>query len=321
MIKLLEKNEEDLSKLLNKNIDFDGKKEEVRLFFQTLHFTLDRSYPNSMKPITYFMTCISAGNMRTALEMFNHFLSSGNTKMAEIISKVTKGEYYHIHEYQFLKSVILSDHKYYSQEKSNIMNIFDFNTELYASHFIHLRILNYAYINKDNQTSKGRGFIQINKLITEAGELFIPTEAIQESLKILLIHNLIIADTQSKTQFENATHFKITSTGTYYLTQLVKQFIYLDLIQFDTPVADVNLVKRLRAQIDEEYMDRRIDRCYAFIEYLCEAEKIEFEEHPEYKNSELTSRLFMPDIISIYLQETAIILDKVRRKRANMSKN
>jgi len=310
----LKKPPEEIKKILKTSLDLEDKIEEIAIFFNIIKNSIKRKSPNRASSITYFITQISAGNMRVALKMFNAFLVSGNTKVEEMFRIYRDGGGYQIAYYQFLKSVILEDSKYYIGDKSSIMNIFEINRPFSESHFLNLRILNYAYINKANDSPVGRGFIEINRLKSEAEDLFINPKAVEEALLRLAKFDLISFENQSKTDIKNASYFCITSTGSYYLTQLSKHFIYLDLIAGDTPISDINVVEKIRTLIDRTDIDDRLKKTEILLDYLKEFEDNEFNENPEYKGSDLTNKQFMEDIIRNYYGEKRYIQDKIERR-------
>ena len=65
-------------------LDLEDNIEEIVLFFKILKNSIKRDIPRRISRIAYFMTELSAGNMRVALRMFNAFLQSGNTKVDEM---------------------------------------------------------------------------------------------------------------------------------------------------------------------------------------------------------------------------------------------
>lgn len=295
LLDLLNKNNSEISNILKKEINFGGKKEEIKIFFNVLKDSLQSNIYYLRRPITNFIRCISEGDMRAALGMFNNFLISGNTKIDEMMSVYQKAQEYTIAPYQFLKSVILAHSIYYRGDKSDILNVFDVNTELSDSHFLHLRILNYARKKSTNEPETGeRGYININRLIREADDIFISEQAVRYSLKKLAMKRLIKFDNQSKDSLKNAIYFKITATGEYYISQLIRKFVYLDLIHPDTPISDSNVYLSLKRSIDETNLRNRFARTYKFIDYLKKKEEEEFNENPRYSISELTERRFMP---------------------------
>lgn len=313
ILDFLKKPPEEIKKILRTSIDLEDKIEEIVLFFKILEGSIERKVPAKISQIAHFITEISAGNMRVALKMFDTYLVSGNTKVDEMFKYYRRGGY-QIAYYQFLKSVILGDSKYYIGDKSFIMNLFEILPSS-ETHFLNLRILNYAYINKANDTPVGRGFMGINRLKSEAETLFINPKAIEESLLMLAKFDLICLENQSKTDIKTASYFCLTSTGSYYLTKLSKHFVYLDLIAGDTPISDINVVNKIKKLIDSTLMENRFKKTETLLNYLKECEDDEFRERPEYKDSDLTNKKFMGDIIRNFNEEKEDIRGKIERRK------
>jgi len=313
ILDFLKKPPEEIKKIVGTTLDLEDKIEEIVLFFKILEGSIKRKVPAKISPIAHFITEISAGNMRVALKMFDTCLVSGYTKVDEMFKYYRKGGY-QIAYYQFLKSVILGDSKYYIGDKSFIMNIFKILPSE-GTHFLNLRILNYAYMNKANDTPVGRGFMRINTLKLEAETLFINPKAIEESLLMLAKFDLICLENKSKTDIKTASYFCLTSTGSYYLTMLSKHFIYLDLITGDTPISDINVVNKIKELIDSTVMEDRFKKTETLLNYLKECEDDEFRERPEYKDSDLTNKKFMGDIIRNLNKEKEDIREKIERRK------
>jgi len=314
LLDLLKKPPQEIIKTVKTSLDIEEKIEEITLFFKIIKDSIRRKVPHKSSSITYFITEISAGNIRTALRMFNTYLISGNTKVEEMFS-IYKKEGYQIAYFQFLKSVILGDSKYYIGDKSFIMNLFEVNSPYSDSHFLNIKILNFAYLNKANDSPVGRGFIEINRLKLIAEEYFINIKAIEDALLRLAQFDLVIFENQSKTDICNASYFSITSTGAYYLTQLTKHFIYLDLIAGDTPLCDINTEKRIKQLLDSNDMEDRFRKTDFFLKYLQECEDIEYNEHPEYYESDLTKYRFMKSIIDNFEAEKNYIRMKINKRK------
>jgi hypothetical protein len=300
LLDLLKKNPDVINKILKTSCDLEDKIDEIVAFFKIIKYSLERKKINKAASITYFITQISAGNMRVALRIMLHIYEEQGVYM--------------IHNYQFLKSVILGDSRYYIGDKSFIMNLFEINPPFSESHFLNLRILNYANINRGNQSPVGRGYIEINRLKSETENLFINPKAIEESLLMLAKFDLICLESQSKRDLKTASYFSLTFTGSYYLTQLTKRFIYLDLIAGDTPIADINVVQKIKKLIDSSAMEDRFKKTEILLNYLKECEDNEFNEHPEYKSSNLTNKRFMGDIITKFMMERLYIREKIEIK-------
>ena len=182
-------------------------------------------------------------------------------------------------------------------------NLFDFNTEYSNDHFLHLKILRYAESHLTNISEMGRGFVEINRLMLEAHNLSISPKAIEDSLLRLARRNLIMLDTRSRETVNKASHFRITECGNYYLNELIKTFVYLDLVWTDTPIADKDIVTRLRTLIDSLRMDFRFKRTRIFLDYLLQMEEKEKSLHPEHASSPLGRYWFTKNMISGFENE------------------
>ena len=255
--------------------------------------------------------------MRRALELFSIFLTSGNTKIRDEILPIYRygdSKIYQIAYHQFVKAIVLGTNRYYSEQKSYLMNMFNFNPEYSHSHFLNLKILNYAQNHLMDDSPYGRGYVSINRLREEAKSILIPVEAIDESLRKLAERGLITLNTRSRETLENASHFMITDCGSYYLEVLIFRFVYLDLVLADTPIADIDLVSKLRSVLHCRDLEDRFSRTEMFIEYLITSEEREFQLNPEYVTSELGRYRFAGRIRKAFLTERKYIEGKIASK-------
>lgn len=308
----LELPEDEFKQLIRTNLDFDYRLKRIKKFLQIVKDSIARRPDVG---ISQFMTRTCGGNMRRALELFARFLVSGNTKIQEMLDIYNYSGFYQIAYHHFIKSIILGDYKYYSEESSYLMNLFDFNMNYSNSHFLKLKILNYAKDHLSSDGEIGRGYLSINLLCEEASNISINPKAIDDSLLKLAKYDLIILDTRSKVSLENASYFKITETGNYYLDFLLSRFVYLDLVWADTPIADIDAVTKLRSLLREIDLRKRFERTEIFLEYLKYMEERDIELNPKYKTSDLGKHRFMSKIISRFEKEKNIVLIKTSRNR------
>lgn len=176
------------------------------------------------------------------------------------------------------------------------MNLFDFDSSLTDSHFHLLRILKYL-IERNNKKSKiGRGYVEINELVMTAEDISIRREVIYDSIVRLSSSNLIELDNQSQSDVNTASFLKITPAGTYYLTDLIFEFVYLDSVIIDTPISDDSLFNHIKYSLNATELSTRVERTRRFVKYLVLAETDEFEDRPQYLHSELTNYYFAKNI-------------------------
>ena len=197
------------------------------------------------------------------------------------------------------------------------MNMFDLNPQYAYSHFLHLRMLNFLHSRMSYETTHGPGFVEIDSIIQNAEAVSTTETAIEWSLKELAYFGLVQFENQSNTGYDTATYVRITNSGIYYLKELVRRFVYLDLMWIDTPIADPMIVKELLHKLVELegskaswHLQERFSRTEIFLNYLSKTEKQEFGENPEFTDSVLTKTEFMPNILKSYKEEKDYIESK-----------
>lgn len=288
-----------------------SRSQEIKEFLEIIKDTIFRRPKRSA---TKFISKTSGGNMRRALDLFSRFLVSGNTKVKEILDVCRREGSYTIAEHQFVKSIVLDNLRYYSEEQSYLMNVFNFDTELASSHFLKLKILKYAEERASTDSLYGRGYVSINKLLKEASEIGISPEAIEDALLKMAKYRLILLNTRSRSSLENASHFVLTDCGDYYLNVLIRRFSYIDLILADTPITDVDLVNQIRNMLPERRIHIRFDRVSRFLDYLKKMEEREQELNPEYRLSSFGKHRFASKMLSSFQREKSYITEKIREK-------
>ena len=271
--------------------------EDLIKYFEIINFSLQIQNKQS-KRIVNFIDSVSVGNMRLALQMFKHFLISGNTNIDEVFKKTEEQDQpYQIAYHQFIKSIILGERRYYKQDKSYIINLFDFDDSLSDSHFNFLRILKFLLVRENKKSPLGfRGYVDINELVVSAEDVSISRDIIIDSLLRLSHYNLIEFDNQSKSDISSASFSKITPAGKYYLNSLIYEFAYLDSVIIDTPISDHAFFSQLRYLIHMPELENRITKVDRFVNYLVKAENDEMKDRPQYLNSEFVSCTFAEDI-------------------------
>lgn len=271
-------------------------------YFAIIRGSLGRKNEQSRKLVS-FINSISVGNMRDALIMFTYFLISGNTNVEEIFRKNDESGWYQIAYHQFIKSVIMGEHQFYSQDRSHLMNIFDFDPTLTDSHFNSLRILKYLADAYNKRSPIGRGYLGLEELIYTAEIVGVRRNVIYDTLSRLAQWTLIEFDNQSKKDVAHASYVKITSAGRYYLDNLRHEFVYLDSILIDTPISDEKVITQIRSTLQNPDLDQRLRRTGLFVDYLERAESREFKDHPEYVHSELTNKQFAHETADVFRRE------------------
>jgi hypothetical protein len=261
---------------------------------------------------------LTMGNMRSALSMFRTFISSGNTKIDKILDIYSGNKSrrvpYHVPFHEFTKSVMLGDHRYYSEAHSSVVNVFALSGYGPGSHFTALRILTYLML-ASNRTSVNfeRGFVEQGELLDAFAVLPSGTQEARAQLQRLLKANLIEGDTGVASDLDRCRALRATAAGEYYLTFLVRAFAYLDLVFIDTPICDSAVMTRLRELRDGRDAAARFERVDLFLDYLAKEEIREHETQPALESVAAFQGLLIPIIADQIAKEKQVIAAKFQR--------
>jgi hypothetical protein len=151
--------------------------------------------------ISRFIEALCFGNMRLALDMFSTFMTSGATDVDKMLNIYRRSGSYFVAFHEFVKSIMLGDRRYYRDQASAIMNVFDCGAERNSSHFTCLRIIYALSLRRGESTREGQGFVEIAQLVSASEDVFDNREDVLRSLNRLVIKQLIEADTKSVFRF------------------------------------------------------------------------------------------------------------------------
>lgn len=238
--------------------------------FSKLHALLE-SFKHSLvvNPALYqFLDNISNGNVRKAIELIKRFFGSGHVDTEKILEITEKQGYYTIPIHELLRTIIFGDNIYYSPDNSEITNLFDVRTFDPKEHFIVPIILSHLFDYSEN--SRNQGFIKLSELYSLLQSKNYTVDQIDLAINFMYSKGLF--ETSQKGNLlnsDNQTLFiRITNSGAYHISFLIKSFTYIDPITVDTPIFD----ETYRAQIkDVMNINLRIDRVDNFIKYLDES--------------------------------------------------
>lgn len=250
-------------------------KDDLLNFLQVVHDNLFRPY----KPIMKFIEAISFGDMRFALNLLNTFMTSGTTDVGKILIIQMKDGDYTVAFHEFIKSITLGEFRYYKENRSFIINIYDIKPEANSSHFTGLRLLKYLEENKNISSPEGIGFVELNAVLRTFEDIFHnENDVIKTILKFISLNRqLVELDTRMTESIEGSSYVRITPAGLFYHDQLYKEFPYLDLIWQDTPINDSVISQELAKLIHVTDMEERFKRVSLFLDYLDREEACEIE--------------------------------------------
>jgi hypothetical protein len=208
--------------------------------------------------IARLIEALCFGNMRLALDMFTLFMTSGATDVDKMLRIYRDSGSYFVAFHEFVKSLMLAERRYYKDESSQILNVFDCGAERNSSHFTALRLIRALGERRGESTREGQGFVEIARVVGTSEDIFDNREDVVRTLNRLVVRQLVEANTKSTDNIAGASHVRITSAGWYYARYLVGSFSYLDLVLQDTPLNDSDVEQQLRNAVEE--VDNLSDR-------------------------------------------------------------
>jgi len=320
-IRALEERRDELVKTVLRGRSFDTK--DIGEFLRIVqHSVFEWS-----RRISRFIECIRFGNMRSALQMFTTFLTSGATDVDKMLLIYRREGSYNVAFHEFLKSVMLQDRAYYKEDQSPILNLFNCTSEKNASHFAGMRMLSLLLEHRSESSPEGRGYIELNRVVGLYADIFDNVRDISITLDRLVNRQLIEVNTRSIKTVIGASHLRVTAAGWYYLKYLAPSFAYLDLVLQDTPLNDEELEQTLRRSVydvnnladreEEKYerMQVRFNRTQHFLTYLAAEESREFDMFNMSRLPAPLSVAFMSTIQRSFEQERAYIEKRLREGR------
>ena len=93
-------------------------------------------------------------------------MTSGATDVDKMLAIYRKSGVYNVAFHEFVKSIMLGERRYYKDQASSVLNIFDCGVERNASHFTSLRILRILLLRRGESNREGQGFVDIIQLLS-----------------------------------------------------------------------------------------------------------------------------------------------------------
>lgn len=247
-------------------------------FFSSLKHSI---FSNNNSEIIDFINLTTFPNIREGLNIFNLFLTSGHTKVADYIIREShrddsKTDILTIPFHEFVKSLGLINKHYYNSNISTIQNILIPPDES-NDHFIKFYILSDLINIYEAEGNSGKS-VKISDLITKFTSFGYRLNSVNNSLNSLLKYSLIdsdevISDTKNNILSDDM-NISITSKGHYYIKNLVTHFHYFDLVVQDTPIFNDDLFQSVYSVFPKSNnhglrsISKRVKTVENFINYL-----------------------------------------------------
>ena len=257
-------------------------KKNIKDFFIGIR---DSLFGEANSPILDFLRFTTFPNIREGLKVFRLFLMSGYTDVSKYVLRVVYNKDSHsitIPLHEFAQAVGLENKLYYNHESSIIPNLF-YPVSEQSDFFLKINIL--RYLDKNRQfKGENDNLVKYESIRSSFAEFGYREDIFNQEFVLLLNKGFVDSDNRisdikwsslDKAEFSVC----ITAKGYYYLTQVINQFYYIDLILQDTPICNEDAFNRIRYEFPfrgEDHkrdLDRRLSTVESFMDYLKSEEK------------------------------------------------
>ncbi len=211
------------------------------------------------KDLVFLFEAVSNGNVRDLLRYTKEVLTSKHLNTRKILE--ISGEY-QIPVHEALRALQYGDSIHYDPDRSPFVNVFDIEHADPTEHFSRFLVLH--YLSRLSPTSPTRGFCVIDDVVQYLSQLGYSGQHATNTCRFLYVKRCCrgpVADIDWKEVHQ----VRATTLGRYHTSHLIATFQYFDAVSIDTPVLDDEARKTI---IDVQGIERRLNRCEIFVEYL-----------------------------------------------------
>lgn len=225
-----------------------------------------------------FFELFAGLNIRRGITLVKNFLTSGHIHADKALhTYMTSGKTYIFPFHEVFKGSVLAQHKYYSERRSECINIFDSRIPSKNLLLLRLCILSHLY-----RSAKSGSDEQAQVKIKQCIEVFSHLGA-HPSQIIQVVTDLVEAGLAKQTDARDITidtSIFITRPGGYLLLRLSSSMVYVEECMYDTYIADPDAWRKMTGltySIEREHdrkkkLKLREERLAVFLGYLNDIE-------------------------------------------------
>lgn len=242
--------------------------DSIALFLRALIYSLKRS-----RDLREFLSNITGGNIREALELIRGFIGSPNVDSDKIIGIMEGDSEYVIPLHEFSKAALLGEYSHYDSKSSLALNVFDVRYPDKREHFLSLMLISYLLSDTPGKTAEA--FVPTRDICAELGRYGFVVDQIEHTLRRLTNKKLI--ETTERVTFDEGLQgligdmpmaFRATTIGSYHCNRWAPTFAYMDAMLVDTPILDPTARQEISRTIDSFDISKRLHRTMMFDSYL-----------------------------------------------------
>lgn len=265
---------------------YEVNTQSLALFLKALLYSLRENLE-----LIEFLSNITGGNIRAAIEFVTGFIGSPGVDAEKIIDVMATEGRYRIPIHEFTKQALLGEYSHYSSDTSIAMNLFDITQPDSNEHFLVPTIL--AFLGLDGDHRDNDGFCLTDRLFSEVQNVGFTSDQAERALRRITNKKLI--ETSQRVTFEEDINgdligempsaFRITTPGAYHLRRWIGQFSYLDAMVFDTPILNTEIRDEIANDLESFAITTRYERTLVFKKYLLKCWE-KFSQAPSYLDFE-----------------------------------
>lgn len=255
--------------------------DSIALFLRALIHSLKKS-----REVSEFLSNITGGNIREALELIKGFIGSPNVDSDKIIAIMEGDSDYVIPLHEFSKTSLLGQYAHYDSKSSLALNLFDIRYPDKREHFLSLVLI--SYLLSDTPGKSAEGFVPTGDICAELGRFGFVVDQVEHALRKLTNKKLI--ETTERVTFDEGLQglvgdmpmaFRATTIGSYHCNRWAPTFAYMDAMLVDTPILDPSVRQEIAHNINSFDISKRLHRTLLFDDYLMQCWST-FDERPIY---------------------------------------
>ncbi|MDP2363056.1 MAG: hypothetical protein Q8M94_04720, partial [Ignavibacteria bacterium] len=199
-------------------------------------------------------------------DLIREFLSSGHVSADKAIHLYGQQNTYRFPQHEFFKGAILGQRKYYREEESKVLNLYDSKLSSSFLRLLRLKILSVLVQKSTLATYEGDDFEEITNILYQIG---ISSQDVFKAMNDLLNKNLIW--TNDRLALTNNSKILPNRLGGYMYKEMSHRFMYFEPCVIDSSIYDEQIwseLKQITEQIEEttglEKIKLRIERARIF---------------------------------------------------------
>jgi len=254
---------------------------------------------------------LSDRNTRKGITLIQNFLISGHIQADKAIKDYIEGDSkFDFPFHEVFKGSVLGPWKYYKEDRSEVINIFDSKLGSKKQQLIFLYLLKFLQINARIDKAE----VDYKEIVNFISYFATSEDVCKELIEKLLAFNLIHTNER---HLDNPKYF-ITLCGGYYISNLCKMFVYVETVLYDTNILNndiFNKICEITYLIEDsrdwlERMNLRKNRMELFFNYI---ENLEEELS---KEIELKEYLVVEDIKKVIIDEINNAIKKLENRKS-----